>query len=1063
MFNFYKPKKLSFIIITLFLTGLAGTTLAQDGDSIMRGGAPGITQPVEQPQSQGTFNIQHVTRGTNNNALATTTFTFNDLVVFASFDNTEITVYDGSNNVVANFTIDQDEYNTVSPGSGVYRVEGTKNFSLLTGDPITKSVVGFYSVNENGSPLSTKHNTYFPSDEWDGEYFIIFAYQDNTQYELKNLATGNIISAGILDEGEHYVHGQNNMFLGVTSNKPVSTLTYTDQGYHYPAKNGTFKGQTFYGFSGNVGGWTNGVIATAYEDSTNVTIKNTQTGTVIWSGMLNEGEVHDVDINSDTYVTVESDKDITVANTPYAGFNDSYYYLTRRIGNEGLGIAKKFYVPMIAGRMDVFSHADSNNVTLTNIGTNTQVWSGTLNEGEGNFFNLDYGRYKVESSKNSSVLTSNSGSWGADFMPLNYNTTLPDLSITSDDISFDPDSVTVGDSVEISAVVHNNSNIDVSSDVSVRFYDGDPYSGGQQIGQEQIIPQINGNSIGTASVDWITPQNPGVHYIYAVVDFNNNITESNESNNIANKPLENNGDLLPPLSITIDAPYGLVLEDGELVPNPFEVVATISNNAEVAASNVVATMNDLPTGLVFSDTSNPASQPVGELGPSESTEVQWTLVATEDSTGTLPYSMLFTADDIDDKLVERGINVPKISTQEISYVGDWNITSFAVDPEVDSLKKIFQPLIDAGHFVKAIDEQGNIIENMAWGWADNIGIMHNTEGYYLRLSSPNTLSVTGVETELPYGIPLEQYWNMSGYPALMEQNAMTVLDDLINAEVLLKVIDESGNIIQHFPFGWVNNIGTFRPGEGYYIKVSQEANLVINEPASNQGDLPEPYSAPVAEHFDKVYSGNPYQPMQVVINTGELDLQEGDELALFSDGVCVGAAGYKPSQTYQYLTASMDDPTTTSQDGFIEGTSVVLKVYRDQSNETHHLPYQIVEGEGGYSGLATLLVKANALTTGIGSPVSGDLVLYQNRPNPVNGKTEISYNLPRSGKVTLKVYDMHGQQQATLVRETQQEGMHTLALDGPQFRPGVYIYRLTFSNEVTGERKTKMRKMTIIK
>ena len=72
--------------------------------------------------------------------------------------------------------------------------------------------------------------------------------------------------------------------------------------------------------------------------------------------------------------------------------------------------------------------------------------------------------------------------------------------------------------------------------------------------------------------------------------------------------------------------------------------------------------------------------------------------------------------------------------------------------------------------------------------------------------------------------------------------------------------------------------------------------------------------------------------------------------------------------------------------------------------------------------------------------------LYQNFPNPFNPTTTISYLLPKQSLVTLKVYNMLGQEVATLVNELQEAGYRTATLDGRNLASGVYVYRIQAQN-----------------
>ncbi len=68
--------------------------------------------------------------------------------------------------------------------------------------------------------------------------------------------------------------------------------------------------------------------------------------------------------------------------------------------------------------------------------------------------------------------------------------------------------------------------------------------------------------------------------------------------------------------------------------------------------------------------------------------------------------------------------------------------------------------------------------------------------------------------------------------------------------------------------------------------------------------------------------------------------------------------------------------------------------------------------------------------------------LLQNYPNPFNPSTKISWQTPVSGWQTLKVYDVLGNQVATLVNEYRTAGTYELEFDASKLASGVYYYQL---------------------
>jgi len=111
------------------------------------------------------------------------------------------------------------------------------------------------------------------------------------------------------------------------------------------------------------------------------------------------------------------------------------------------------------------------------------------------------------------------------------------------------------------------------------------------------------------------------------------------------------------------------------------------------------------------------------------------------------------------------------------------------------------------------------------------------------------------------------------------------------------------------------------------------------------------------------------------------------------------------------------------------------------------------QGELGYSGRFgyyynysswnhSLLsaVISSIRTTGVSQPEQ--FVLDQNYPNPFNPNTRIEFKVPRSGFVSLKVYDVLGREVVTLVNEELKPGSYERTFDGSGLANGVYFYRL---------------------
>jgi hypothetical protein len=83
--------------------------------------------------------------------------------------------------------------------------------------------------------------------------------------------------------------------------------------------------------------------------------------------------------------------------------------------------------------------------------------------------------------------------------------------------------------------------------------------------------------------------------------------------------------------------------------------------------------------------------------------------------------------------------------------------------------------------------------------------------------------------------------------------------------------------------------------------------------------------------------------------------------------------------------------------------------------------------------------------------------LSQNYPNPFNPVTNIEFNIPDDGFVTLKVYDAAGKEVSVLVNENKVKGSHKVSFNASGLSSGIYFYKLEASTY------SQVKKMTLIK
>jgi hypothetical protein len=87
----------------------------------------------------------------------------------------------------------------------------------------------------------------------------------------------------------------------------------------------------------------------------------------------------------------------------------------------------------------------------------------------------------------------------------------------------------------------------------------------------------------------------------------------------------------------------------------------------------------------------------------------------------------------------------------------------------------------------------------------------------------------------------------------------------------------------------------------------------------------------------------------------------------------------------------------------------------------------------------------------------GGYSLSQNYPNPFNPQTKITYSVPVTGRVVLKLYDLAGREVKTLLEESRTAGVYSLTVDGSDLPSGVYFYSIR-ANEYTASKKMSLIK-----
>jgi hypothetical protein len=280
------------------------------------------------------------------------------------------------------------------------------------------------------------------------------------------------------------------------------------------------------------------------------------------------------------------------------------------------------------------------------------------------------------------------------------------------------------------------------------------------------------------------------------------------------------------------------------------------------------------------------------------------------------------------------------------------------------------------------------------------------------------------------GWPKQTNWWVYGPPVLGYINGDNVIDivvgDQIGSGIPTDYVygwDKNGNVLQGFPIGPINAINNQITLADLDNDNQLELLIDDNTQLSGMGKyLTYNHDGTPNEEWTLPTAGASFFNMPVIA-----DLNNDGRLDLVGAGFTAGGT----NQTYVY---------TWNTNQVINPSRVVNPVW--QFNVRHNGVY----GDNN-------LVSINQTS----SENPEEFLLNQNYPNPFNPGTVISYSLPKSSFVKLIVYDILGNEVASLVNEKQSVGTYEIGFDGSGLSSGVYFYVLTANGSSVS------RKMTLLK
>ena len=340
----------------------------------------------------------------------------------------------------------------------------------------------------------------------------------------------------------------------------------------------------------------------------------------------------------------------------------------------------------------------------------------------------------------------------------------------------------------------------------------------------------------------------------------------------------------------------------------------------------------------------------------------------------------------------------------VEHLNDWNLVGLPMNVEDSYYLTVFP----------------DAVEETLFSFADNYiqeSELEPGNGYWLRFDSEGSNIITGVSIP-SLTVHLSEDWNLiSGITSVVDVNTISDPDELIIPETFFGF---SGSYLE---------VTELEPGQGYWVRSAGEGDITISagmrakrreyinhlEGAStlvvNGQTLY--FGMDVPDDKKLSYSLPPKPP------PGAFDVRFAGDWKYSIDGGEIQLMSTVPTLPVSY--------------NVIDGEEWILT----HSEKGIELPLNgsgLLEIPGDISSIV--------LTRGVEEILPGTFTLKQNYPNPFNPVTEIKYEIPAEGLVSLKVFNILGEEVAVLVKERQPQGDYTATFSAGFLPSGVYVYTL---------------------
>jgi hypothetical protein len=384
--------------------------------------------------------------------------------------------------------------------------------------------------------------------------------------------------------------------------------------------------------------------------------------------------------------------------------------------------------------------------------------------------------------------------------------------------------------------------------------------------------------------------------------------------------------------------------------------------------------------------------------------------------------------------------------QTIELIEGWNMISINIRPVEqywerdveegpDVVRMMEQLRIDEdNHHLRMLKNELGQFYTPAFGFS-NVPYWELTDGYQVNVDEDLELTWEGEQIAPDADIPVFAGWNLVAYFPTYQLRVdspnfyavETILDDMI----IIK--NNQGQFaIPGFNF---SNMEPFRPGQGYQVKMDDDAFL--NYPPQRDNLFSPNQKAAKPEHWQAPSATGANMSLLILQNP---ELNSGGEIKAIDRLENIVGVGVMDGYGRCGLAVWGDDETTPVKDGLSEDEPYSL-IYWDNDLQSEFE----LEPESGTDLRGQLTYKTDDLTVidcSVRQALPGSAYMSPAFQNPFNSTTQLEYGIPEDADVRIGVYDLSGRLVETLLDAKVAGGNHNIVWDAGVNPSGVYLIRV---------------------